>query len=1037
MVREDDEFGNEIAVIGLAGRFPRCGGVDDFWQVLREGVEAFTHFDDDDLLDAGLPARGLANPDRVRARPILDGIDLFDADFFGYSPREAEVIDPQQRLFLECCWEAMESAGYDPERFTGAAGVFGGGGPSSYFLSNLYNNPPFMRSVGMFPAMLGNDKDFLAPRVSYKLNLRGPSINVVTGCSTSLVAVHLAVQSLLGGESDIALAGGTMISVPQRAGYLYQEGSVMSPDGHCRAFDADAEGTVPGDGVAVVLLKRLSDALDDRDHVLGVIRGSAVNNDGSAKAGFTAPSVEGQANVIAEALAVADVDPATIDYVETHGTGTRLGDAVEITALTQAFDTPLRQFCRIGTLKPNIGHTDTAAGALALIKVLLALRHEQIPPCINVRTPNPRIDFANSPFRLNTELSGWPRADRPRRAAVSSFTVGGTNAHVIVEEAPLRPARGGPERPYHLVVLSARSATALNSMSANLLDHLERNPGLDIADVAHTLQVGRRVFEHRAAFACRDVDDAVAALAGRGSRRLERGSVPPVPSGERSVAFLFPGQGSQYAGMGRELYGVDGAFRRAVDECAEVLLPVLGLDLREVLHADGDDRAAADERLAQTWLTQPALFVTEYALARQLAEWGVKPAAMLGHSVGEYVAACLAGVMTLTDALHLVAARGRLMQDRPGGAMVAVAADEERVTALVAELGLGDELCPAAVNGPDQVVVAGGAEAVATLVERLAGDGVRHTPLRGSHAFHSPVMDPVVGPLADAAAGRGLRAPRIPVVSSVTGDWLGDAEAADPAYWGRQARATVRYAAGFERLLAAGHVLLEVGPGDTLRGLAARFADPAGGVPRVVPTLPRRAGGSSSDRSDLAELHTALGALWVSGVEPDWEGLAGGAERYRVPLPTYPFERQRYWVEPVATAGGGPISPSVMAEPDGQEPARDLDVPAPHERPLSSDHVAPRTRVEEVLTEIWQDVMGIRPIGVHDGFFELGGHSLMAVQLVARLREAFPVAITSADLLAASPTVAGMAEVVEEELVEKLRSMSDDEAAELLSDQNG
>ncbi|MGK5631062.1 type I polyketide synthase, partial [Streptomyces sp. URMC 123] len=882
-----------IAVVGLSGRFPGAGSPEEFWRVLRAGEETHTTFTTEQLRAAGVPAELLDDPALVRRRPVLAGADLFDAAFFGCTPREAELMDPQQRLFLECAWEALESAGYDSERFDGAIGVFGGGGPTSYWHRHLAANPAYLREVGEFQALLGNEKDFLAPRVSYKLDLRGPSVSVLSGCSSSLVAVHLAAQSLLSGESDLALAGGATVYFPQQAGYVHTPGGVNSPDGRCRAFSADADGTVPGDGVGVVVLKRLADALADGDRVHGVLLGTAVNNDGAHKVGFTAPSVRGQAEVIAEALAVAGAEPESISYVEAHGTGTSLGDGIEIAALTEAFATEKRGYCAIGTLKPNIGHTDTAAGVLGLIKVLLSLRHEEIPPSINCPEPHPGIDFPGTPFRVATEALPWPRGGEPRRAGVSSFSVGGTNAHVVVEEPPVEEPPA-PARPVQLLVLSARTDTALQHAGAALARALRAEDGPGLADAAHTLRTGRRRFAHRMALVCRDRAEAVAALEGTGITPVSVGRADPDAPGP---GFLFPGQGAQRVGMGRGLYATEPGYRAVVDECAELLAPELGEDLRATLFPEPADAERAAERLAATRLAQPALFVTEYALARLLADWGIRPAAMLGHSVGEFVAACLSGVVALPDALRLVALRGALVQRCAPGAMAAVPRGEERVLELLRE---HPDLSVAAVNSPSQTVVSGPAEAVERLVRRLADEGVEARRLRTAHAFHSALLDPVVEEFVAALREVRLHSPAVPWLSNVTGTWITAEQATDPRYWGRHLREPVRFADGLRALREApGRPLVEVGPGATLRGLAAQGAGrgpggagaPAAPAGPVVATL-----GSDHAAADGRPVLEAVGQLWTRGVGVDWEAFAADERRRRVPLPTYPFERQRFLV---------------------------------------------------------------------------------------------------------------------------------------------
>jgi acyl transferase domain-containing protein len=899
--------GSEVAIIGMSGRFPKAKSVEAFWRNLRDGLDAVSRLTPEETAGLGLTPDLMRDNHYVNAAYVLDDVEMFDAAFFGINPREAEIIDPQHRLFLECAWEALEHAGYDPERYEGAIGVYGGAKLSTY-LMNLYGEGGPAGALSRVQIIMGNDTDHLTTRVSYKLNLKGPSINVQTTCSTSLVAVHLACQSLLNGECDMALAGGVAVTVPQKTGYFYQEGNINSPDGRCRAFDAGAMGTVGGNGAGIVVLKRLADALADGDHVHAVIRGSAINNDGSLKVGYTAPSVEGQAKVIAEALAMAEVEPETISYVEAHGTGTTLGDPIEIAALTKAFraGTQRNGFCAIGSVKSSVGHLDTAAGVAGLIKTVLALKHQEIPASLHFERPNPKIDFASTPFFVNHTLREWEAADTPRRAGVSSFGIGGTNTHVVVEESPAA-APSGDSRPWQLLTLSARTSSALDAATENLAEHLRQNPNAKLADVAYTLQVGRRAFSHRRALVCRDAADALEALAEAGRGRVFtgaglRGGAPP-------VAFMFPGQGAQYVGMGAELYETEETFRAEVDRCTELLKPHLGADLRDTLYPREGERDAVERRISQTAYTQPALFVVEYALARLWMAWGVRPQSFVGHSVGEYVAACLSGVMSLEDALSLVAARGRLMQQLPGGVMLGVPLGEAEVEAL-----LGPGLSLAAVNSPRLCVVAGTPEAVGGLEERLRARGVEGRRLHTSHAFHSEMMEPILEPFAELVRGLRLQPPRLPYVSNVTGTWVTAAEATDAGYWARHLRRTVRFADGVGVLLKeGGRVLLEVGPGRTLGTLVQGQAEKSS-APVVFDSLPR----PNAKASDLEHVLKTLGRLWAAGVEVDWKGFYADERRARLPLPTYPFERQRFWVgRPEGGAARSARANGSHAEGDG------------------------------------------------------------------------------------------------------------------------
>ena len=875
-----------IAIIGMAGRFPGARDLDEFWRNLSDGVESISFFSAEELEAEGIPAALYREARYVRARGVIEGAELFDASFFGYNAREAEVMDPQQRVFLETAWTALESAGYDAGRYRGRIGVYAGTSLNTYVF-NLISNPEVVRSVGGLAALIASDKDFLTTRVSYKLDLRGPSVDVQTACSTSLVAIHFACRSLINHECDIGLAGGVSVGVPRRAGYLYEEAGIFSPDGHCRAFDRGAGGTVGGSGVGIVVLKRLRDALADGDRIEAVIKGSAINNDGDAKVGYTAPGVEGQAEVIAMAQAVAGTEPATIGYVEAHGTGTALGDPIEIQALTQVFGSAGngRTSCLIGSLKTNIGHLDAAAGVAGLIKTALALKHRQIPPSLHFEEPNPKIDFVNSPFRVNAQLSEWTAEGTPRRAGVSSFGIGGTNAHVVLEEAPPAEPADPARRSFEVLVLSAKTPAALEEATRNLAAHLEMHPELDFADMAYTLQVGRRAFRHRRMVVCRDVTDALGALEVQEPGRLLDGQVDRTGHG---VVFLFPGQGAQHANMGLGLYRTEEVFKTEVDRCAEHLRGDLGFDLRDVMYPAEGKEGEASGRLEETAVAQPGLFVVEYAMACLWKSLGVNPEAMLGHSVGEYVAACLAGVFSLEDALSVVAARGRLMQGMAKGSMLAVGLPEPEVVGLLqGALGL------AAINGPSQCVVSGPDEEVQSLESRLSGRGVVCQRLRTSHAFHSAMMEPMLSAFRERVSTVERHAPKIPYISNLTGTWVTENEAVDAGYWVRHLRETVRFSEGLSELVKEGpRVLLEVGPGQTLCGLARRHSE--SGPERVVVASARHARESVPDEQVLVG---ALGRLWLAGMEVDWTALHAGERRRRVLLPTYPFERQRYWVE--------------------------------------------------------------------------------------------------------------------------------------------
>ena len=880
-----------LAVIGMSGRFPGASTVEDFWENLREGVESIRFFSYEELAAGGIPPEVAAQPGYVPAAGVIDGIELFDARFFGFSPRDAEMLDPQQRLFLECSWEALERAGCDPDRFPGLIGVYAGTSLSSYALHNLYPITGIPGGLDDFQVFLSNDKDHLTTRVSYKLNLRGPSITVQTACSTSLVAVCLACESLNGFQCDVALAGGVTIRVPQCQGYVYQEGGIGSPDGHCRTFDADAKGTVGSSGIAVVALKRLSDAIADRDPIHAVIRGWALNNDGAAKVGYTAPSVSGQVGVIAAALALAGVGPETISYIEAHGTATPIGDPIEVAALSEVFSkgrVPSRS-CAIGSLKSSVGHLDSAAGGAALIKTVLALEHKTLPPSLHFKTPNPEIDFESGPFFVNDRPREWATTQLPRRAGVSSFGIGGTNAHVVVEEAPGR----GPSTPStgpELILLSAQNQAALDRAAAGLAGYLSAHPDVNLGDVSYTLKVGRKGFSHRRAIIARDVDDARTCLISLDPARI-RDQVSDRPPA--TLAFLFPGQGAQHLNMALGLYKTHRLFASDITRGAEQILDELGFDLCDAIYpaAAGQE---AEERLTSTAVAQPALFLVEYALARLWMHWGITPNALLGHSVGEFVAACVAGVFSFEDALRLVAIRGRLMQQMARGAMTAVPLSATDVEAL-----LDDDLSIAAVNAPRLTVVSGPIEAVVRFEREQGARGVLTRRLRTSHAFHSSMMDRVCQPFADAVSSVARRAPSIPLISNVTGTWMTDQEAVDVRYWARQLRAPVQFADGLRTLLRNDPaVLAEVGPGRALGSLARQMR--RGTVRDIVLEALSHDAGSVTD---------TLASLWLSGVTINWLAVHESESHQKVTLPTYPFERRRYWIDPTGTAP--------VAVPDG------------------------------------------------------------------------------------------------------------------------
>lgn len=887
--------GNSVAVIGMAGRFPGSDSVSAFWKSLVDGVSGIT--DVTPRASSSLPAE----PNYVAKAAVVKNADHFDAKFFGIYPKQAIDMDPQHRLFLEMCWHAMEDAGYVPDDAPGRVGVFAGCHMNTYVFTRIAADEAFRRSLadsypgGSLNAEISNDKDYLATRVAYQLNLRGPSVAVQSACSTSLVAIAQACESLVARSCDMAISGGVTATFPQEQGYLHTEDSIISPDGTCRTFDADARGTVFGDGVGAVVLKRLEDAIADRDEIYAVVKGWGVNNDGGDKNGYTAPSVSGQSTAIRLAHQRAGITADTISYVEAHGTGTLVGDPIEVQALTEAFreTTDKKQFCRIASLKTNVGHLDVAAGVTSVIKTSMALKHRQIPPMLHFKSPNPKIDFQNSPFICNTELTDWQTESLPRRAGVSSFGVGGTNAHLILEEAPAtQPTKTG--RRNHLIRLSAKSPRALDEMTNDLANHLEQHKSVSFPDAAYTLQVGRQSFRYKRFVVAADPAEAATKLRSRSGKDCPTSDRRV---GQTPVVFLFPGQGSQHVNMARRLYRSEPVFAYHFDECIDVLTPLLGVNLRSLLFPpDGFPRSP---RLDQTEIAQPALFLVSYALGRYWQSIGVQPSMMIGHSVGEFAAAAIAGIMSMADAARLVALRGRLMQDLPSGSMMAVQCPADQVQGW-----LPQNLEIAAINGPAFCVVSGPTEALEAFASEVEagkfGEEIACRMLRTSHAFHSQMMDPAIASFEREVRKIDLSAPKIPIISSVTAKRLSDATATDPVYWARQIREPVRFSAAMARVLAEyprDLILLEVGPNQALSTLARQQPLDLNRQ-QVLPSLPH----AKATEDDDAFLATTIGKLWQSGASISWASIYTGEVRFRVHLPLYRFQRERYSFETNVTA---------------------------------------------------------------------------------------------------------------------------------------
>jgi amino acid adenylation domain-containing protein len=917
---------SQVAVIGMAGRFPGAENIETFWDNLINGRESISHFSSQELEEVGIDPELSKKPDYVKTKGVLKNIEYFDAGFFNYSPREAEIMDPQLRILHECVWEALEDAGYTPGIYDGAVGCYTGAASNLYWMKRFFTKEGQISAADRFQVYTLNSTSSYGTRISYKLNLKGPSFPVHTGCSTSLVSIHLACQGLRNRECDIATAGGVSLSLPPKSGYIYQEGMINSSDGHCRTFDASAGGTVFGDGVGIVVLKMLEDAIADGDNIYAVVKGSAINNDGNKKLGYTAPSTQGQADVIRKALRAAKVNAEDISYIEAHGTGTPLGDPNEIEALKQAFNTEKKGYCRIASVKTNIGHLDAAAGVAGFIKTVLCIKYRLIPPNVHFKTPNPEIDFDNSPFVVNTGLMKWEKEnDRfPLRAGVSSFGIGGTNAHVILEEAPQSVIGhsslvNGKCREYQLMVLSAKTETALDQMTSNLAEYFKKNPNVNFADAAYTLQVGRKAFNHRRMLVCSDMKEAIERLSKKDPEKIQSYLLDE-GEGDRHVVFMFSGQGSQYTNMGLELYQKESAFRKEIDRCFEILKPLMGYDIKEILYprdsvsqvsmvsevsgeistessvvknnpaARSAQLAAHSNKINQTEIAQPLLFCFEFALAQLLMKWGIKPYAMIGHSIGEYVAACISGVFSLEDALELVVLRGKLMQRLPTGSMLGVNLSQEQLEPL---LHRETEISLAAVNSPSDCVVSGPHEAIAVFEKQFQEKGIKTSRLHTSHAFHSSMMEPILKEFAERIKSIRLNKPQIPYIANLTGNWITVEQAGDPGYWGRHMRQTVRFADGLKKLFEKDKaIFIEVGPGRVLGSFARKFSTPDS--QQLVTNLVRHPKEMVSDIKYLVE---KIGYLWLHGAAIDWAGFYRGEKRRRISLPTYPFERQHYWID--------------------------------------------------------------------------------------------------------------------------------------------
>jgi amino acid adenylation domain-containing protein len=979
-----------IAIIGMAGKFPGVENIYEYWEQIKQGKTLLTRFSKEELLANGLSEELLDDSNFVPVSGIIKSAEFFDSSFFGFTPREADLTDPQHRKFLEVCYEALENSSTSPDKYKGKIGVFAGCSMNNYLLKNLLQYPDLLKSIGEMQTIVNNDKDFLTTKVSYKLNLTGPSFDIQTGCSTSLVAIHVACQNLLNYQCDIALGGGVHLMNPRNEGYMFTPGSIESPDGTCRPFDKDAQGTIFSEGLGVVVLKRLEDAVADKDEIWAVIKSSALNNDGSVKVGYLAPSIDGQAEVISLAQKYAEIDPRTIAYIETHGTGTNLGDPIEIKALSNVFreSTNERNFCAIGSVKGNIGHCDAAAGVAGLIKTVMALKYKILPPSINFEKPNPELFLDESPFYVNTKLQEWESSGYPRRAAVSSFGFGGTNAHCILEEWNSEiPEPSNKEM--HLLPLSAKSPEALNRMIENLEKFLEDSSN-EIGDIAYTLQNGRNDYSNRALIYGKDVRSISQNLKIEGNYITGK-----LKWNNPGIVFMFTGQGSQYINMGKGLYDSFELFRNIVDEAHNILSSKFHIQLKTLLFNNPEDETIRS-KVNLTSNTQPLLFVIQYATACLLTDFGIYPDALIGHSIGELTAATLSGVFTFEDALIIVASRGKIMQEQIPGSMLSVNLSAEKLGPLLTE-----NIEISLQNAPNYCVVSGEEKDIIGFESKIKSidPSIHTTILKTSHAFHSRLMEPALEPFKEVFKTVHLGKPEIPFISNVTGKWITDSEAINMDYWARHIRSTVQFSKGINQLLTDNKqlIFLEVGPGNSLSVLLSQFEGMKNA--KAISTIRH----PMVQKDDVDIFMQAIADFWTSGGTIRWDELFDGEHRNKVALPTYPFEKKRHWLESKSKSFFQEQLDSKIDVLEVGKPRNIADLM--HDRPnLPSKFINPVNELEIKIVTIWQQLLGINEIGTEDDFFALGGHSLLASQVIIRINELLQVKLPFESLFTA-PTI--------------------------------
>jgi amino acid adenylation domain-containing protein len=1055
---QENKTGMGIAVIGMSGVFPGARHIHEFWENLKSGIESITFFSDGELEEGGVSSSVSENPDYVKAKGILAGAEHFDALFFGYTPREAQLMDPQVRIFHQCVWHALEDAGYDPFAYPKRIGLYAGSSPNTFWeAATLFSKSG--KSLGGFQSLFLRNKDFLCTRISYKLSLKGPSFSVHTACSTSLVAIHLGVQALLNGECEMAIAGGVTISYPFKAGYIYQEDVVNSPDGHCRAFDINSRGTVAGNGTGVVVLKPLEAASADRDHIYAVIKGSAINNDGDRKVGYTAPSVEGQAEVIRAAQYMAGVEPETITYVETHGTGTDLGDPVEIEALKMVFNRnkkdrqcqSIKKSCGIGSVKTNVGHMDCAAGVGSFIKTVLALKHRLIPPSLHFNTSNPKLGLEESPFYVVSKLKEWKTDGYQLRAGVSSFGVGGTNVHMVLEEAPQEtrmraplpdkenPGQGRGEvssplpitsRQYQLILLSAKTHTALKRLTQNLIGYIGNNPFTNLAYLAYTLQVGRRPMRYRKMCAGSNLDEVVRALPTSGDRASEQD--PP-------VVFIFSGQGAQYVNMGLEIYRSQPVFRNQMDKCFDILKSLTGKDFKSIFYprADSSDLDNCQEQMADAHNNGAIKFIFEYSLGKLLMSWGILPYAVMGHSFGEYAAACLAGVFSIEDTLKLSLLRGKLiMQTLPGG-MMSVPLPQEQLNRY---LQTYPDISLSAVNSSSLCYVSGTLQALERFKIDLQKKDIECMYLNVTRAGHSHMMKSITGEFENRVSQIKFHEPTIPFMSWLTGDWASPGQLSDPAYWAKHLIQPVRFCQAVEKLFAQSHrIFIQVGPD---RGLPLFINQNSNLKPKPLALNMVR---HKKDKiPDMAFLLHQLGTLWLRGVNIDWLAFHVGKKMHRISLPTYPFEGKGYWINEkffhqvmTQESMAGMVKPEFIEEPeDSSHQARPGTGPGVTPEDNEENYQAPRNELEQNIARVWQEILGLEKIGIYDDFFHLNGDSLTATQLLSHIKKMYPVNFGLKDFFV-EPTIAHLARMIKKLMIERIKNLPAREKERLADNQVG